>query len=226
MKQYFTILCILCITTISCSQQKSPQNHPNTSKWESLFKADLSNADYPEGVWTFDNNELTADEDQVIWSQKEYDNFILDLEFKNEPGANSGVLVYCTNPKGWIKNSVEVQITDDHHEKWAKANKTWRCGAIFGRLAPNASAVKKPGEWNHYTIKCYDHMIWVLLNGQLVTTMDMRKWTDPKLNPDGTKIPSWLSRPLAEMATKGKIGLQGKHAGAKIYFRNIKIKEI
>ena len=45
-------------------------------------------------------------------------------------------------------------------------------------------------------------------------------------NPDGSKIPSWLSRPLAEMATKGHVGLQGKHAGAPIYFRNVKIKAL
>jgi hypothetical protein len=29
---------------------------------------------------------------------------------------------------------------------------------------------------------------------------------------------------MAELPTKGRIGLQGKHAGAPIYFRNVKIK--
>ena len=86
--------------------------------------------------------------------------------------------------------------------------------------------MKKPGEWNRYKITCKDKMITVVLNGEKVTEMDMAKWTSATENPDGSKIPPWLSTPFAELATKGKIGLQGKHAGAPIYFRNLKIKEI
>jgi hypothetical protein len=56
--------------------------------------------------------------------------------------------------------------------------------------------------------------------------MDMSNWTSAKKNPDGSDIPSWLNRPLADLQTKGYIGFQGKHAGAPIWFRNIKIKEL
>jgi len=56
--------------------------------------------------------------------------------------------------------------------------------------------------------------------------MDMNLWTSAEKNPDGTEIPSWLSTPFAELPTNGFIGLQGKHADARIYFRHIKIKEI
>ncbi len=48
----------------------------------------------------------------------------------------------------------------------------------------------------------------------------------PKKNPDGSDIPEWLSKPAASLPLEGHIGLQGKHAGAPIYFRNIKIKEL
>jgi hypothetical protein len=76
------------------------------------------------------------------------------------------------------------------------------------------------------TITCKGKMIYVMLNGELVTEMDMSKWTSAKTNPDGSEIPSWLSTPFAELPTKGRIGLQGKHAGAPIFFRNVKIKEL
>jgi hypothetical protein len=69
-------------------------------------------------------------------------------------------------------------------------------------------------------------MIYVAINGELVTEMDMRKWTSATTNPDGSEIPPWLSKPLAELPTKGHVGLQGKHAGAPIFFRNIKIKPL
>jgi acetyl esterase/lipase len=198
--------------------------HPDTSGWENLFTVDLSNAAKPEGVWTVSEGVLTASEDQAIWTTRDYDNFILDLEFKTAPGTNSGVVVCCSDTKDWIPNSVEVQIADDYAEEWAKQPATWHCGAIFGHLAPTKSMVKKPGEWNRFTVTRRDKKIDVVLNGELVTSMDMSLWTSAKTNPDGSEIPPWLSKPVASLPTKGKIGLQGKHAGAPIWFRNIKIK--
>jgi hypothetical protein len=202
--------------------------HPNISKWPDLFKPNLSNAIYPKGVWTIEDGVLTASEDQAIWTERDYDNFVLDLEFKTAHGTNSGVVVYCTDIKGnnWIPNSVEIQIADDFAEEWAKQPKTWHCGAIFGHLAPTKSTVKKPGEWNRFTIRCRDQKIDVALNGERITSMDMSLWTSAKTNPDGSEIPSWLNKPYATLPTKGRIGLQGKHAGAPIWFRNIKIREL
>ncbi len=203
-----------------------PKSHPDTSGWADLFKADLSNANKPVGVWTFADGVLTASKDEAIWTKKDYDNFVLDLEFKTADGTNSGVIVYCSNTKRWIPNSIEVQIADDYAAKWAKSPKTWQCGAIFGHLAPSKRTVKKPGQWNRFTITCKDHMIYVMLNGETVTTMDMRKWTSAKTNPDGSEIPRWLSKPVATLPTHGRIGLQGKHAGAPIWFRNLKLMEL
>jgi hypothetical protein len=194
--------------------------------WENLFEDDLSNAMFKKGVWTSTNGVLTASEDECIWTVKDYDNFALDLEFKTAEGTNSGVVVYCTNTENWIPNSVEIQIADDYAEQWAKADKTWQCGAIFGHLAASESRVKKPGKWNNMKITCQGQNINVELNGKTVTEMDMALWTSATKNPDGTDIPSWLSTPFAELPTKGKIGLQGKHAGAPIWFRNIRIKEL
>ncbi len=205
---------------------KAEKAHPNSAKWESLFKEDLSNATFPKGIWTCENGVFTASEDQAIWSAKEYRSFILDLEFKTANGTNSGVIVYCTNKENWIPNSVEIQIADDFAKQWAESPKTWQCGAIFGHLAPTKSLVKKPGEWNRYTITCKGKMITVALNGEIVNKMNMDLWTNAKTNPDGSEIPSWLSTPFNKLATHGFIGLQGKHAGAPIYFRNVKIKEL
>ena len=76
------------------------------------------------------------------------------------------------------------------------------------------------------TITCKGPIVSVVLNGEAVTEIDMRKWTSAQKNPDGTDIPPWLSKPLAEAPTKGHIGLQGKHGGAPIYFRNLKVKSL
>jgi len=227
MKNAFLLCTLLSLSIPAFTQITLPlKNHPDTKAWSNLFKDDLSDADYTPNVWTSKQGVITADEDQIIFSGKEFENFALDLEFNMEPGANSGVVVYCTNKKDWIPNSVEIQIADDSHEKWANSPGTWQCGAIFGHLAPSAKLAKKPGEWNHMTIACKGQMIYVVLNGKPVTTMDMSLWKSASINPDGSEIPAWLNKPYSELPTKGFVGLQGKHAGAKVYFRNVKIIEI
>ena len=212
--------------TIHAGEAARPKTHPDSTGWESLFAEDLSDATYPEGVWAVRGGMLMATEDQCIWTRKQYENFILDLEFRNASGTNSGVFVYCSDMGDFVPNSVEVQIADDYAERWAKMPRSWHCAAIFGHQAPTKSAVKKHGEWNRMTITCQGPKICVMLNGEQVTEIDMKKWTSAKKNPDGSEIPPWLSKPMAELATKGHIGLQGKHGGVPIFFRNLKIKTI
>ena len=228
MKLLVTIL-VLTIISQGCSnkQQEKPLSAEEIAVYGNVFRPDLSNAYNHKGVWAFTKDGiLSAEEDKGLWTKKQYENFILELDFKNEPGANSGVFVYGSDLRKWMLYSVEIQITDDFSEKWAKSPDTWHCGAIFGHLAPTHSAVKKPGEWNHYKITCKGQNITVELNEDTVTQMDMSKWTSATRNPDGSKIPSWMKIPYAELPTKGHIGLQGKHAGVKVYFRNINIREL
>ena len=229
MKKLLMLLIVLFIAAAALGsddkeQAVAPPEHPDVNGWQNLFKDDLSNAVYPNDVWTFRDGILTASEDKAIWTKEIYDNFILDLEFKTAEGTNSGVFVYCSDPAKWIYDSVEIQIADDFSEKWASQPATWHCGAIFGHLAPSKSMVKKPGNWNRMTVTCIDKMIYVMLNGKQINKMDMSLWTSAKTNPDGSEIPKWLRKPKAKLDTKGLIGFQGKHAEAPIYFRNLKIK--
>lgn len=194
--------------------------------WKPLFKPDYSDAEKPAGVWSVVDDALTASADQCLWTPTEHADFMLDLEFKNAAGTNSGVILYCTDPKNWIPKSVEIQIADDFAEKWAKSPANWQCGAVFGHVTPTPGLVKKPGEWNQLTIEARGQHLKVWLNGTLASEMDMAQWTSAKKNPDGTAIPAWLSTPFAELPTKGRIGFQGQHGDATIWFRNIRIKDL
>jgi hypothetical protein len=222
----FLILCVPVTFIIFSLRAGPPEKHPDSAGWKDLFTPDLSDAEFPEGVWYIEKGAFTASADKCIWTRKVYDNFVLDLEFKNAEETNSGVIVYVSDSTNWIPNSVEIQIADDYSTKWSESPKTWQCAAIFGHVPPRKRMVKQPGLWNRMTVKCKDSMIWVLLNGKLVTEMDMQRWTSAETNPDGSEIPSWLSKPKAELPTRGQIGLQGKHAGAPVWFRNLKIQEI
>ena len=148
----------LCLgsTTLAWAQggpQSLPlKTHPDSKNWQDLFAADLSDAVFPAGIWSFESGVLTATEDKNIWTKKTYNNFILDLEFKTSEGSNSGVFVHGSDisDAGWLSNSVEVQILDDYSKKWADIPPTWRCGDLggsrprIGRPGPRSP----PSKWS------------------------------------------------------------------------------
>lgn len=229
MKKIFTAAVVIgLISSWTMAWAEAPlKTQPDSKTWANLFAADLTDAIYPPGVWSWQDGILSsAKKDQAIWTKLEYENFTLDLEFNLEPGANSGVFIYNTDMKNWVPNTVEIQLLDDASPKWTNAAANWKCGGVFGHSVPLKSVVKPAGEWNHMTIRCHGPVLTVLLNGEIVTDLNMQDWKSGKKNPDGSDIPSWLPRPLSEMATKGRIGLQGAHGGIPTHFRNLKIKPI
>lgn len=195
------------------------------NNWTSLFNEGLSNAFYKKGAWQQANGELTATEDQPIWSNEIYKNFELELEFKNDPGTNSGVFFYADTTQ-WVSHSVEIQIADDYDSVWAHKPKSWQCAAIFGHQRTSSSKVKPPGEWNELSIIAKGQSIVVKLNNEVVNRADLGKFKSATMNPDGSAVSSWLNFPLAQLPTRGHIGLQGKHAGKSIWFRNIRVRSL
>ncbi len=228
MKRMILALAVALFTSLLPTQAGEPaplKAHPHSKAWADLFSADFSNAIAPAGVWAWKDGELAPkDKDEVIWSKQEYENFVLDLEFNLDPAANSGVLVYSSDSQNWIPNTIEIQLLDDPAPKWADVPANWKCGGVFAHSVPRKSAVKPAGEWNRMTIRCQGPRISVLLNGQLVTDINMKDWKSGKKNPDGSDIVVFEPRPLTEMATKGRVGLQGAHGGIPTRFRNLKIK--
>jgi hypothetical protein len=110
------LLFLVCLSALNARAQVSYDKHPTTSgaEWANLFNSDLSNATFEKGVWTVHDGVITASKDEALWSEKAYDNFILDLEFKNADSTNSGVIVHASDIKDWIPHSVEIQIADDY----------------------------------------------------------------------------------------------------------------
>ena len=227
MKKIQFILFFLFITIVlQVSAQNTPvvvQGQPMGKGWKNLFGNNLSKAIYDKSIWKDSSGVITASKDDAIWSFDEYDDFILDLDFQNADGTNSGVIVHATDIVEWIPNSVEIQIADDYSKQWSKAAPTWQCAAIFGRKPATNKSLKPAGEWNHFTITCKGKMISIVLNGTLVNECNMDDFTSAKVNPDGSSVPSWLKNPMSTLGLRGNIGLQGKHAGAPIYFKNVNV---
>ncbi len=109
MKKIIVSFLLLFVFTIQeMLAQEKFTTHPNTASqgWHPLFKNDLSNSIAEPGVWTVENGVFTASKDEALWSEKTYNDFSLDVEFKNADSTNSGVIVHASDIKNWIPHSV------------------------------------------------------------------------------------------------------------------------
>lgn len=222
-------LALLALTGCTSAGVLPATGHPDSSGpgWQQLVADDLSNTTLADRnkdhAWVLESpGTWRSDIDRMVFTKETYENFVLDLEFKDAPGTNGGVILYCSDPANWVPNSIEVQVADDFDPKWSADPKT-RCSSFYGRQPAVKFLVKKPGEWNHYTITCVGKEVQVRLNGETVNQFNLARFTDAKVNPDGSKAPAWLSKPPAGLPTKGHIGFQGKHGAAPVWYRNIRI---
>lgn len=195
--------------------------------WRPLFDEKLSNAVFDPSVWSKDSDGcLTAEKDIAIWTRDDYSRFELSCEYNLDPAGNSGILIYCSNTEKWIPNAVEIQLIDNDAPRWKGLNPKQANLAFFGHQAPTSNPAKPAGNWNCIKVRADGSRLSVTLNGVLVNECDLSVWTDAKKLPNGEAIPPWLSRPWAELETTGKIGLQGRHAGAGVRFRNVRIRPL
>lgn len=191
--------------------------HLDTKGWKDLFANDLKNS-ADAGKWSFDGGVLVAKDHETLWTAGAYSNFILDLEFKVEKDANSGVFLRSSNPKD-VLAALEIQVHDS-----TDGSGHGMVGAIYDACKPSKSMAKPIGEWNHFTITCKDSLVIVIFNGEEVIHSDLNDWPEAHKNPDGT--PNKFNIALKDYARKGPLGLQGLHgkAMAPVYYRNLKIK--
>ena len=159
----------------------------------------------------------------VMRSEKQYENFILHVEWKHmEAGGNSGVFAWSgAKPigKNPLPDGVEIQMLD---LEWVDLNIrngvkppiAYVHGELFGvqgvtTIADNPrgdrsksieNRVKGKGEWNTYDVVCVDGVIKLSVNGKFVN--GIRKSSQKK----------------------GYLCLESE--GAQIFYRNLKVIEL
>jgi Domain of Unknown Function (DUF1080) len=157
--------------------------------------------------WYVENGELVCESGPdkkygYLSTNKQYDNFILDLDFKLEANGNSGVFIRSnidgTKISGW-----QVEVAPP-------MNSTGGIYESYGRewlIKPSAEAEKalKPTDWNHMRIKAEGDVVTTWLNGK-----QMVQLTDEKIGQG-----------------KGFIALQIHDGGGiKVRWKNICVKEL
>jgi hypothetical protein len=158
----------------------------------------------------------------VIRSEKEYENFIMHIEWRHmEAGGNSGTFVWSNAEPGdnRLPDGVEVQMLEldwvnQNARNGEKPPIAYVHGELFGvggveivpanprgvRSKSIENRCKGKGEWNTYDVVCVDGTIKLSVNGKFVNGISKAS------------------------QKKGYICLEAE--GAEIHFRNIKVVEL
>src|SRR5436309_7988120 len=151
-----------------------------------------------------------------LFTEKDYADFVLRLDYKLEPGGNNGVAIRCplgaTNDQ-MAYNGMEIQILDDKAPKHARI-KPWQVnGSVYG-IVPATNGTPKIGEWNSYEITAQGRHIKVVLNDRTIVDADLNDVRDPE---------TLLKHP-GMFRDRGRIAFLSHRD--HVEFRNIRIKEI
>jgi len=158
---------------------------PTALKWVNVNTA--------EDTWTVKSDTLysTGLPIGVMRSEKQYENFILHVEWRHmEKGGNSGVFVWSKavpDPESRLPDGVEVQMLE---LGWIELNTkdgvappiAYVHGELFGvggvktdpdnprgeRSKSTENRCKGKGEWNTYDVVCVDGTIKLSVNGKFV----------------------------------------------------------
>jgi len=144
-------------------------------------------------------------------TDKQFENFILRIEYKLSKGANSGIAIRALPQGNPAFSGMEIQLLDDH----GKPPTAHMTGAIYDSVAPTQNTSKPAGEWNEMEITCNNRQVKVALNGTEIVSANLDDYTTSINN----------QTPLRERATCGFIELQD-HTGHHLWFRNIRIRDL
>jgi hypothetical protein len=197
-------------------------------KWPVVWEVDADGVLHGTGRYA---TGTTGDKWIGTWllSEREYSDFILELEFKFEHGGktgNGGIALRAPLAGDPAYAGLELQITDPNFEYsyFPGATHEQLTGALYFVSAPKELAYLA-GEWNHYRIEMRGPKVKVWLNRKLVQDVDLDTLTKPaKRHGEGQEIleaPSGAARPR-----RGHIGFQDlSEAGETLLFRNVRIAE-
>lgn len=161
------------------------------------------------GEWTIEDGVLigrngtnwsTNPETSGSWlrTEREYGDFVLELEYAISPRGNSGIHFRSALEKNPSFTGYEMQINDDAGRPPRKSG----TGSLYDVVAPSKNASKPAGEWNQVRIECQGNRIQVTLNGQRVVDYEGNR------------------------SRRGYIGLQNHDARSVVKFRNIRLTEL
>ncbi len=152
-----------------------------------------------------------------IFTEREYADFIVQLEFKLPPGGNNGLAIrYPGTGNAAYDGMCELQVLDNTAEKYADLDVRQYHGSAYGMRAAHRGFLRPTGEWNFQQVTVTGSKIKVELNGTTILDTDLSTVTEDEFMA-GKPHPG-------KDRTSGHFGFAGHKD--PVAFRNIRIQEL
>jgi hypothetical protein len=151
----------------------------------------------------------------VLFTEEQYEDFVVRLEFKLPPGGNNGLAIrYPGNGRASYDGMTELQVIDNTAEKYAKLDPRQFHGSAYGMVPAHRGYLRPVGEWNYQEVTVRGSTITVELNGTIILDADLSQVTQYK---DDRPHPG-------KDNTRGHFGFAGHRD--PVMFRNIAVKRL
>lgn len=151
----------------------------------------------------------------TIYTQKQYADFIVRLEFKLPPAGNNGLAIrYPGEGDTAYVGMTELQVLDNTAPVYATLDPRQFHGSAYGMVAAKRGFLRPVGEWNDQQVTVKGSTITVELNGTTILDADLSTVTeflDDKAHPGKDR-------------TIGHFGFAGHND--PVEYRNVRIKEL
>ncbi len=231
----FSWMLLIAAILSSCAEKQNVlSDQEKLDGWKLLFDGQSMKGwkNYNEpGItgWSASEGCLTAsgtgsDSTGYIITDKQYDNFELNFDWKIAPEGNSGLIYHVIEGKKFktpYMTGPEYQLLDD--VGFPQKVEDWQLtGADYAMhiADPKVKKLNPVGKWNNTRIIFNNGHVEHWLNGAKI--VEFEAWTPEwfKLKNSG----KWNMAPEYGLSETGYIALQDH--GSKIWFRNMKIKEL
>ena len=165
----------------------------------------------------------TREDGGNLYTEREYSDFVFRFEFKLTENANNGIGIRAPLEGDAAYAGIEIQVLDDGGSQYTKLQPYQYHGSIYGMIPSKRGFQKPVGEWNAEEITAKGRQVTVKLNGTIIVDASLDDVKDEAM----LKTHRDLSKPEGSRGianTKGHIGFLGH--GARVEFRNIRIKEL
>jgi len=152
-----------------------------------------------------------------LFTEKEYEDFILRFEFKLEEGGNNGIGIRAPLAGDAALLGMEIRILEEgaaERGRWGKLQPEQFHGSISEVFAAKKGALKPPGRWNTEEISARGRYIKVVVNGITVLEANLNTVSDPLT----------IGKHPGLFRERGHIGFLGHNE--YVEFRQIRVKEL
>ena len=152
--------------------------------WVNLAEGgDLSKYWTTAGNWSLSENVIRLEPrpgekgweryDAYLWlTDKQYKDFQAEFDCLLDKGGNSGFYFHVGDRKDPVATGIEVQISDSAGQEKLTDHTS---GGIIPGVPPTKNAAKPAAEWNRFSMTCKGDKLTVVLNGQTVNEVDLKR---------------------------------------------------